>query len=139
VIAAAQAPSAQNPSNNSGKESTAQTAIVKATSETLQPVGKGNSGDTKSSITAAEWTPLVLWTATNLILEGSDNKYHLAYDIVLTNFSSKSGVLKQIDVINPSSGKLLCLVRQVSGEHVTKYNEKELHFAPCECAIAGST
>ena len=137
VIAAAQAPSAQIPSNNSGKESTAQTAIVKATSETLQPVGKGNSGDTKPSITAAEWTPLVLWTATKPNpFEGSDNKYHLAYDIVLTNFSSKSGVLKQIDVINPSSGKLLLSLSGKSlGEHVTKYNEKELHFAPCECAI----
>jgi Peptidase family M23 len=105
--------------------------------ETLQPAGTANSGDTKSSITSSEWTPLVLWTATKPNpFEGSDNKYHLAYDVVLTNFNSEPGVLKQIDVINPSTNKLLYSLSGKELEaHITKYNEKSLHFAPCECAI----
>jgi hypothetical protein len=105
--------------------------------ETLQPAGTLSSGDTKSSIMSSEWTPLVLWTATKPNpFEGSDNKYHLAYDVVLTNFNSQPGVLKQIDVINPSTNKLLYSLSGKELEaHITKYNEKGLHFAPCECAI----
>lgn len=97
----------------------------------------GKNSDTKSSISPVDWTPLVLWTATKPNpFEGSDNKYHVAYDVVLTNFSSKSGVLKQIDVINASTGKLLLsLAGKSLTDKITKYNEKDLHFGPCECAI----
>ena len=111
--------------------------ITKAATDAAKSDTKIVKSDTKSSIMQAEWTPLVLWTATKPNpFEGSDNKYHLDYDIVLTNFHGKTGVLKQIDVTDPTSGKLLMSLSGKSlADRTTKYNGKDLHFAPFECAV----
>ena len=93
--------------------------------------------DTKSSIKPEEWTYLVLWAATHPSpFEGSDARSNLVYDLVMTNFNAQPGVLKEIEITDGETGRLLLSLSGKSLQAVvTKIGDNGLRFAPCECAL----
>lgn len=73
--------------------------------------------DTNPATAAANWTPIMIAPqSVPKVFKGSEEKWHLVYDVLLTNYNPSPSTIKEIQILGRKGGGEFTLLRSLTGD-----------------------